>query len=361
MDNQENFPIKQAANSAIANIEGGGSLVGRGLAALRKDNDALYRQARVVFDRIEVNRWNAADNPDIYSAFKIFQQLADQNYGKAYFPLSILYGDKRDIEVGRDRAQHFAQLAFDWCFANQANQDVEVWFDLGAMYISSRGVKEDREQAVYWWRKAAEQGYAVAQFWLGKMYSRRESGVPQDDKLAVYWMSKAAEQGHKRGQFELGCMYSGHNIGCNIEKNDEQAVYWFRKAAEQGDENAQYNLGLRYEEGRGVCQDDEQAVYWYRKAAEQCHERGQWKLGCMYSKGRVVEKNDEQAVHWFRKSAEQGDANAQYNLGVMYEEGRGVEQNYQVAVKWYQLAADQNQTDAQIAISKVQLRFDLEK
>lgn len=356
MTERENLPAKLAAHDLATSTEERGSLVGRRLIALKKDNDALYRQARVVFDRIEVNRWNAADNPAISSAFKIFQQLADQNYGKAYYPLSTLYSYKKpDIEEDQDRAQHFAQLAFDWCFANQANQDVELWCDLAAMYASGRGVKkEDIERAVYWLRKAAEQGYAWAQFWLGMLCIGRR-GVPQDDKLAVYWIRKAAEQGHRRGQFELGWLYSD---GRGVEQNDEQAICWFRKAAEQGDESAQYNLGLRYEGGRGVCQDDKQAVYWYRKAAEQGHERVQCKLGCMYSKGRGVEQNDEQAIYWFRKAAEQGDEDAQYNLGVMYEEGRGVEQNYQVAVKWYQLAADQNQTDA---ISKVQLRFDWKK
>jgi len=47
---------------------------------------------------------------------------------------------------------------------------------------------------VYWYRKAAEQEYPVAQYNLGVRYDNGQ-GVPQDYKQAVYWFSKAAEQG----------------------------------------------------------------------------------------------------------------------------------------------------------------------
>ncbi|MEZ9521512.1 hypothetical protein AB4155_18515, partial [Vibrio splendidus] len=38
--------------------------------------------------------------------------------------------------------------------------------NLGAMYENGRGVPLDEEQAVYWYRQAAEQGYARAQRYL---------------------------------------------------------------------------------------------------------------------------------------------------------------------------------------------------
>ena len=43
--------------------------------------------------------------------------------------------------------------------------------------------------------KAAEQGFAEAQFFLGNMYYEGQ-GVPKDDKQAVYWLKKSAEQGN---------------------------------------------------------------------------------------------------------------------------------------------------------------------
>ncbi len=46
-----------------------------------------------------------------------------------------------------------------------------------------------------WYRKAAEQGYAEAQFRLGLAYGAGV-GVPENLLLAVIWFSKAAAQGH---------------------------------------------------------------------------------------------------------------------------------------------------------------------
>ena len=37
--------------------------------------------------------------------------------------------------------------------------DAQAQFDLGVMYFYGEGVRQDREKAVYWYCKAAEQGY----------------------------------------------------------------------------------------------------------------------------------------------------------------------------------------------------------
>lgn len=347
MTDRENLPTKAATRDVVVPTEQRGSLVARGLVALRKDNDALYRQARVVFDRGDgIRDWNAVDNPAISSAFNIFRQLADQKYGKAYYPLSILYGGCQNIEAGQTRAKHFTQMAIEWCLANQANEDVELWCDLGDMYrVSGRdgyGVEQDDVKAEIWFRKAAEHGDRRGQSELGMLLVR--DGGPQENVEAYSWIKKAAERGHVWMQVYLGDMY---DLGGPFE----EAVYWFRKAAEQGNAGAQVSLGEMYKEGRGVERDDEQAVYWFRMAAEQGDERGQWKLGCMYSEMykevRGVSKDDKQAVYWFSKAAEQGYERGQWELGSMYEEGRGVGQDIERAVYWYRKAAEQGDAIAQ--------------
>ncbi|WP_032501022.1 tetratricopeptide repeat protein, partial [Vibrio tasmaniensis] len=69
-----------------------------------------------------------------------------------------------------------------------------------------RGVSQDYEEAVSWYRKAAEQGYARAQTNLGWMYDEGR-GVSQDYEESVSWYRKAAEQGYARAQTNLGWMY----------------------------------------------------------------------------------------------------------------------------------------------------------
>jgi TPR repeat protein len=88
-------------------------------------------------------------------------------------------------------------------------------------------------------------------------------GVLQDEKQAVDWYRKAAEQGYARAQLNLGLMYES---GKGVLEDDKQAVDWYRKAAKQGYARAQLNLGLMYAAGEGVLQDIKQTYMWLNLA-----------------------------------------------------------------------------------------------
>ena len=57
-------------------------------------------------------------------------------------------------------------------------------------------MSDPQEEAVSWYRKAAEQGDAEAQFLLGECY-RDGKGVPQDLTEAKRWFQTAANTGHQ--------------------------------------------------------------------------------------------------------------------------------------------------------------------
>ena len=76
---------------------------------------------------------------------------------------------------------------------------------------------------------------------------------------AARWYRMAAEQGTAGAQFNLGFMYY---TGEGVLKDDAEAVRWYRMAAEQGDAGAQYNLGVMYANGRGVLKDATLAHMW---------------------------------------------------------------------------------------------------
>ena len=61
------------------------------------------------------------------------------------------------------------------------------------MYAKGRGVPQDDAEAAAWYRRAAEQGDADAQFGLGAMYAEGR-GVPQDDPEAHTWLNLAASR-----------------------------------------------------------------------------------------------------------------------------------------------------------------------
>ncbi len=64
------------------------------------------------------------------------------------------------------------------------------------MYGRGTGVPKDDVEAVKWFRKAAEQGEAPAQWNLGVMYTFGK-GVPEDYVEACAWLSIAATNGHE--------------------------------------------------------------------------------------------------------------------------------------------------------------------
>lgn len=259
----------------------------------------------------------------------------------------------------------------------QAKQgDSSAQFELAMRYGSGEGVAENEKEAVKWFRLAAQQGLADAQYALGLYY---DEGPNADWKEAEKWYRLAAAQGIVDAQFELGCHYAPLSIlageDFNANSDIEEAVRWFKPAAEQGHAGAQLRLGDYYYDGIGVPRDKKQAVKWLRLAAEQKDlspkwaslaemrwsglalfddkmslefsrfraERGepdaQYMLGLRYSEGDGVSEDDREAVKWYRLAAEQGHALAQCNLGFYYSNGQGVLEDYVEAYAWYVIAA----------------------
>ena len=67
--------------------------------------------------------------------------------------------------------------------------------------------------------------------------------MAKDEAEAVKWYRKAAEQNDAEAQYNLGVCYAN---GQGVAKDEVEAVKWYRKAAEQNYAAAQYNLGVCY-------------------------------------------------------------------------------------------------------------------
>ena len=88
--------------------------------------------------------------------------------------------------------------------------------------------------------------------------------MTKDEQEAVVWFRRAAYQGLADAQFILGLMYYQ---GEGVAKDEQEAVVWIRRAADQGLADAQFILGLMHLKGKGVAQDPKQAAAWLRRAA----------------------------------------------------------------------------------------------
>ncbi len=210
---------------------------------------------------------------------------------------------------------------------------------------------QDYTEKVHEYRKAAEQGDAIAQYNLGMSYGTGK-GVPQRDNTeAVRWYRKAAEQGHADAQFHLGMSYFG---GSGVPRRDfAKAEHWLRKAAEQGHEAAQTSAKGALAVREVLAKAKAGLVPRYRKVAEQGDAEAQFRLGMLYAAGKGVPRDFTEAVRWYRKAAEQGEAKAQRALGISYAYGWGVQQDTDEAIRWYRKAAEQGDPQAKKALSSI--------
>lgn len=90
--------------------------------------------------------------------------------------------------------------------ADAERGDPRALESLAFMHSMGLGVDKDAKRAALYWRLAAMQGLANAQYMLGLAYGSG-TGVERDDNLAKEWLRKAARRGHERAKKSLAENY----------------------------------------------------------------------------------------------------------------------------------------------------------
>ena len=97
-------------------------------------------------------------------------------------------------------------------------------------------------------------------------------GVKINLSKAIYWFEKAANQGFDNSQYELGLMYA---TGKGVIQNYQNAIFYWQQAATQGNENAKKALQVLAEmeqkenEDYRKKQEEQQRLLEERQQAEQ--------------------------------------------------------------------------------------------
>ena len=110
---------------------------------------------------------------------------------------------------------------------------------------------------------AAQDGDPKRQLELALIYERGLFGINRNTTEAAKWYRKAADQGNADAQYALG-RCCANAIG--VTKNFMEAINWYRKAATQGHRDAQFELGYYCRKGFGVEKDYVESYKWYRLA-----------------------------------------------------------------------------------------------
>ncbi len=120
---------------------------------------------------------------------------AQAGNSKAQFFLSQIYlqgatGIKKDITKG-----------ISWLKkAAETSQRPEIQEYLGEIFHYGYYGETSFKQAIYWYLKSAENGYASAMDYVGLFYSGGLGGLPQSCAKAIEWFEKAFEGGFLQAQ-----------------------------------------------------------------------------------------------------------------------------------------------------------------
>lgn len=112
----------------------------------------------------------------------------------------------------------------------------------------------------------AENGNAHALKLMGDFFFKGFAGHEQDYEQAIIYYKRAADSGLADAQAQLGYIYMN---GCGVEADYEQAMEWNNRAAMQGNAQGQAQIGYLYQMGLGVTKSNDEASRWYKKAADQ--------------------------------------------------------------------------------------------
>lgn len=150
-----------------------------------------------------------------------------------------------------------------------ANQDkAKALYEQAVQYmVNTEDANASQQNIVDLLTQSATLGYAPAQVDLGKVYYFGLAGQ-RDDNEALIWFKKAAEQGDAKGQYHLGQMYTEGKGG--LKESEKEAAQWYEKSATQGYAPAQYYLAILYLAGiDGIEKDQSKALDLLQKAASQ--------------------------------------------------------------------------------------------
>ncbi|MBI1215799.1 MAG: hypothetical protein GC185_08275 [Alphaproteobacteria bacterium] len=308
---------------------------------------------------------------DYRQAREWYEKAASREYVPAYNYLGIIYmwglGEKRDASLaanyfskGMAAKDFYATVNLTQCYGLgigvRRNRDYAVILGLDAVSYGTPESSEvqtainmdaDTDQQVDFKKISvdAAAGDIRAQINLGKLYQSGK-GVGQDYEAAMTWYRKAADAGDTDADSLIGNLYAE---GWGVKRDYGTAKrYWLESARsdQQSFEagQARYNLWLIYQKGLGVAADTHQASAWLLKAASGGYSEAEFTLGKLYFGGVAgFDQDYSQSLNWLEKAGEHGHTEAQVDSGEMLMLGLGHLVDRAGAYYWFTLAAPKDE------------------
>jgi len=155
-------------------------------------------------------------------SLRLFRQAAALGSPGALVKIGECY---RDGDCG---LQKDARQAVDWFKRAAAKDDIYAFEDLAVAYLKGEGTPKNIPAAMVWLRKLGSQ-VRFGPTALARIYEKGLGGTPPDEQQAMVWYRKAAELADPLAALKLADLYDRHswfNPTATLE-----ARYWRRQAA----------------------------------------------------------------------------------------------------------------------------------
>lgn len=329
-----------------------------------KDSQKSYQNYNVALRSFEKLIEKTPDDKMLYRIAKMYEQgkgiKSDLHIALQYYELAADAGniDSQirlfNYHIKEKNEQYvlvFTNLLIE---VSDKTNDKRAQYTLGKAYLNG-DIGPDKSSGLTLLRKAADQDYDPAQFYLGRYYLENAANL-QDIFEGIHYLEKAVENGNLFAQYKLGKLYIE---GQHVKKDIHKGINMIKDASDQGNVSAQYAMGKLWCDGKLVTRDIQLAIHYWELAAENKNEYAQVALGSLFLKGDKVKKNVSKAIQYFEQATEQGNDNAEYFLGKIYLGEFGTRKDIPEALRLLESSANKSNQYAQYLLGKMYLSGDI--
>ncbi|MFZ5554191.1 MAG: tetratricopeptide repeat protein [Bacteroidota bacterium] len=202
-------------------------------------------------------------------------------------------------------------------------------------YLAARDYENWYEQL----KLAAAKSHPAATGRMGDAYyfGKPETKLKQSFDEALAWYKKAAELKDKDATYLVGNMYRDGKI---TGKTYTDAVEYYKTIVPKGNYDAAQLIAEAYITGEGVTQNYATAMEWLKKGEAVKHAGCIYDMGYMYRNGAGVTKDINKAMGYYETACSLGDKLACENLGELYYQGTEITGSVELCRKWYEMGSN---------------------
>ena len=148
---------------------------------------------------------------DLSQAFLWYRKSSEQGQPYAPYAVAQMYDKGEYVSQSEETAQRYYKVALSGFLEleSKGQADDNLYYKLGAMYKKGLGTEIDIPKAIEYFEKSAENMWSTYQ--LGRLYLFGAEELEKDKEKAVEWLTKSANDGNEYAQNMLDNMAQFEN------------------------------------------------------------------------------------------------------------------------------------------------------